>query len=179
MIKKNILITGSKNTGKSTLVQKILQQFSASYAGFQTIPFEIFEAGPTYLMRDLITKKQTPISKCVGKRIVGIPITFSTFGKRCLENSITSKHLFVVMDELGRFERTSYDFIDMVNKVLSSEKIVIAVLKAESIDYLSLIKDRPDCYLYNLDDSLFDEVYQDIISKLNIILQREEKNEKD
>ena len=57
----------------------------------------------------------------------------------------------------------------MVNKVLSSEKIVIAVLKAESIDYLSLIKDRPDCYLYNLDDSLFDEVYQDIISKLNII----------
>ena len=59
------------------------------------------------------------------------------------------------------------------------KKIVIAVLKAESIDYLSLIKDRPDCYLYNLDDSLFDEVYQDIISKLNIILQREEKNEKD
>ena len=81
MIKKNILITGSKNTGKSTLVQKILQQFSTSYAGFQTIPFEIFEAGPTYLMRDLITKKQMPISKCVGKRIVGIPITFSTFGK--------------------------------------------------------------------------------------------------
>ena len=30
MIKKNILITGSKNTGKSTLVQKILQQFIAS-----------------------------------------------------------------------------------------------------------------------------------------------------
>ncbi len=68
---------------------------------------------------------------------------------------------------------------ELVIKVLSSEKIVIAVLKAESIDYLSLIKDRPDCYLYNLDDSLFDEVYQDIISKLNIILQREEKNEKD
>lgn len=58
MIKKNILITGSKNTGKSTLVQKILQQFSTSYAGFQTIPFEIFEAGPTYLMRDLITKNK-------------------------------------------------------------------------------------------------------------------------
>lgn len=179
MIKKNILITGSKNTGKSTLVQKILKQFSSSYAGFQTIPFERFEAGPTYLMVDLITKKQIPISKYDGKQVVGIPVAFSTFGKKCLQNSIASEHLFVVMDELGRFERTSYDFINMVNKVLSSKKIVIAVLKAESIDYLNLIKNRPDCYLYNLDCSLFDEVYQDIISKLDIILKREEKNEKD
>ena len=39
-------------------------------------------------MRDLITKKQMPISKCVGKRIVGIPITFSTFGKRSKTNQI-------------------------------------------------------------------------------------------
>lgn len=49
---------------------------------------------------------------------------------------------------------------------------MIAVLKAESIDYLNLIKNRPDCYLYNLDCSLFDEVYQDIISKLDIILKK-------
>lgn len=179
MIKKNILITGSKNTGKSTLVQKILKHIRSPYAGFQTIPFEMFEAGPTYLMEDLITKKQIPISMSDGKQIIGIPRSFSTFGKNCLQNSITSESLFVVMDELGRFERTSYDFIDMVNKVLSSEKIVIAVLKAESIDYLNLIKNRSDCYLYNLDFSLFDEVYQDIISKLNIILQKEEKNEQD
>ena len=179
MIKKNILITGSKNVGKSTLVQKILERFGILYVGFQTIPFEMFDAGPTYLMEDLVTKKQFPISKYDGKQIVGIPKTFSTFGKTCLQNAINSKYQFVVIDELGRFERTSYDFIDMVNKVLSSRKIVIAVLKAESIEYLNLIKRRPDCYLYDLDIMLFDDAYQDIISRLNIILQREEKYEKD
>lgn len=179
MIKKNILITGSKKIGKSSLVHKILEEFEISCAGFQTLPLKRYDIGPTYLMEDLITKKQVSISKCDGKQIVGIPESFSTFGKACLQNAMNSKQLFIVLDELGRFERTSYDFINMVDKVLSSEKIVIAILKAEPIDYLTLIKKRSDCYLYDLDISSFNEVYDDIVSKLNIILQRKEKYEQD
>ena len=77
------------------------------------------------------------------------------------------------MDELGRFERTSYDFLYYVDKVLNSDKVVIAVIKAEKIDYLEKIKSRKDCYLYDLDTISFEKAYQEIISRLNIFFKLE------
>ena len=121
-------------------------------------------------MYDFINKTSIPISKYVDNKIVGISESFSTFGKKCLKNALDSNYSLVIMDELGRFERTSHDFLYYVDEILNSDKIVIAVIKAEKIDYLEKIKNRKDCYLYDLDEVSFEKAYQEVIFRLNILL---------
>ena len=124
MEKKNILITGRKNAGKSTLVKRVIEQFQG-YAGFKTVPLKNYGLISTYQMYDFINKTSIPISKYVDNKIVGIPESFSTFGKKCLKNALDSNYSLVIMDELGRFERTSRDFLYYVNEVLNSDKICL------------------------------------------------------
>lgn len=79
---------------------------------------------------------------------------------------------------IRRFERIKLWFINMVNKVYLV-KIVIAVLKAESIDYLNLIKNSSDCYLYNLDCSfIWCRSLSDIISKTRYYIEKERRKMK-
>ena len=172
MEKKNILITGRKNAGKSTLVKRVINQYN-NYAGFKTIPLKRHGLISTYQMYDFINKTSIPISKYVDNKIIGIPEKFSTFGKECLKKALSSNYPLIIMDELGRFERTSYDFLYYVDKVLNSDKVVIAVIKAEKIDYLEKIKSRKDCYLYDLVTISFEKAYQEIISRLNIFFKLE------
>ena len=97
MEKKNILITGRKNVGKSTLVKRVIEQFHG-YAGFKTVPLKNYGLISTYQMYDFINKTSIPISKYVDNKIVGIPESFSTFGKKCLKNALDSNYSLVIMD---------------------------------------------------------------------------------
>lgn len=177
-MKKNFLITGDRQKGKSTLVSKIINESGLTHSGFKTIPYETFDFGCTYAMYDLNSKKQMPISYYDGKRVRGITTTFSNLGLECLKESLNSEALIVVMDELGRFERNNDDFITAVNELLDSDKIVIAVLKAEPIAYLDKIKLRNDCFLYDLNQIAFNKAYDEIIFALKKIIKREDKNGK-
>ena len=80
MEKKNILITGRKNVGKSILVKRVIEQFHG-YAGFKTVPLKNYGLISTYQMYDFINKTSIPISKYVDNKIVVISESFSTFGK--------------------------------------------------------------------------------------------------
>lgn len=164
----NILITGKRNVGKSTLVHTIIKELNLFYCGFITIPYLHYENGKSYKMVDIRTNEFKPISTFDGEKNKGIPEAFSTFGVDCLLRAMQDDSQVVVMDELGRFERLNEDFIDQVNVVLSSSKTVLAVLKAEDIDYLNQIKKRNDCRVFDLDIISFKEAKEHIIKLLNI-----------
>ncbi len=81
---------------------------------------------------------------------IPIPQVFSSLGKNCLLQSMNDNSDIIVMDELGRFEKDVDDYIETVDKVLDSSKIVIAVLKDEPLDYIHKIKARDDVILFDL-----------------------------
>ncbi len=148
---KNVAITGAKGAGKSTLARWLLEQRMIPYAGFQTVRYDTTPVGPLYELRDILTGWGTPISELTDEGIRGIPSAFEGVGVLTLERAIGSAAPVLLLDEIGRFERSSDGFLRAVFAALDSEKTVIAVLKQEDLPYIQQIKVRADTLLIDLD----------------------------
>ncbi len=165
---RNILITGNRQVGKSTLLNHILTECQKEYVGYRTLPHIAVSIGYTYVMQDITTQETMPISFYDGKKMIGIDDTFSDLGVRCLKHALVCSSEIVVLDELGRFEQNNQAFIQAVHDLLDSEKWVFAIIKNEPIAYLEQIKQRKDCQLYDLNILSFKEAKQMIISKIHM-----------
>lgn len=163
----NIIITGQRHVGKTTLIQEVIKELQLSYAGYCTVPDQEYEIGWSYDMVNLMTHEKMPISCFDGQCMKGISETFETFGVECLKQSLNSCKDIIVLDEIGRFERKSALFLSMIHHVLDSSYCVLAVVKAEKIDYLQNMKARKDCLLLDLDVISYKEAKTEILSVLN------------
>lgn len=170
---KNFLITGSRNSGKTTLIKALISSRLEMVCGYETVPQQHYEAGWTYKMVDLLSHEQRMISTVDDQRIKGLESTFRTFGVTCLEHCLHNDKAIVVLDELGRFEKNCDEFINVVNQLLDSQKIILAVLKKEPIAYLDQMKKRNDVILFDLDKQNFAEVKNAIGSMLTIEGEKE------
>ncbi len=150
---KNIAVTGEKGAGKSTLAAWLLEKLGKSYGGFRTERCRVTEAGPIYDMVDIRSGERRPISRVCQGAIRGIPETFGDFGVKCLVDCLSSGDPVLLLDEIGRFERSSQAFLRTVWSVLDSEKTVIAVLKKEELPHIAAIKARPDTLVIDLDEA--------------------------
>ena len=77
---RNILITGNRQVGKSTLLNHILTECQKEYVGYRTLPHIVVSIGYTYVMQDITTQETMPISFYDGKKMIGIDDTFSDLG---------------------------------------------------------------------------------------------------
>ncbi len=148
---KNIAITGAKGAGKSTLANWLLERMGRSCAGFRTEKYGQTPAGPLYALRDILTDESAPISQYRDGSIRGISESFDGFGVQVLNAALASPAPVMLLDEIGRFERSSGDFLEGVFSALDSKKTVIVVLKKEELPHIEGIKGRSDTLLLDLD----------------------------
>ena len=149
---KNILITGAKNSGKSTLANWFLDLLDCKYAGFRTVQAFETDAGPLYEMEDILSGQKQLISAYVNERIRGIESAFEEFGVLLLENALQSDAPVILTDEIGRFERHCTRFLEQVQKIADSEKLGILLLKKEDLPHIQKMKEREDSLLIDLDE---------------------------
>lgn len=166
---KNILITGSRQIGKTTCIRKVLELLEVNVAGYQTLPYEMNGTFYGYEMINLVTGKKQAISqrKEDGK-FVGIESAFETFGVNCLKEAIDSSLNLIVLDEIGRFESNSKNFIRQLHKVFDSHKTVIAVIKKEPIAFIEEIKSRDDVLLLDFDIISANDAFHRILSIIKL-----------
>ncbi len=167
----NIVITGSKKTGKTTLLHRVLHALSAQYDGYVTVEYESFFEGSTYQMNQIGTSNMEPISSYVeigtGKaRFRPVEETFETFGVACIKQAIESDKPWIVLDEIGRFERNCELFLQSIEEAFASEKTVFAVLKKEAMPHLEAILLRKDVIVVDLDHIDLESAYQYIRKKV-------------
>ncbi len=148
---KNVVLTGAKQAGKSTLARWLVEQLGRACAGFETVRYDMTPLGPLYEMKDIRTGDSTPISELTAWGIRGIPDAFEGFGAALLNRVMESEAPVVLLDEIGRFERSSERFLQGLYELLDSEKTVIAVLKQEELPHIARIKARQDTLLIDLD----------------------------
>ena len=156
---RHIVVTGTKQIGKSTLVNRYLKHTAMPYAGYRTQRISMTSAGPIYALEEIQTGESEPISAYIDGRIQGIPSAFDKFGVQVLRRAMASDVSILLFDEIGRFERSSSHFLSALEAAFASEKKVIAVLKKEEIPHIIRIRQRKDVLVLDLDSLSREEAW--------------------
>ncbi|MBS4536710.1 hypothetical protein GOQ29_13890 [Clostridium sp. D2Q-14] len=152
---KNLFLTGNIKVGKSTIINKVIDEYfkDKTIAGFKTLPF--YEYGylkgyyiENQLEENIFPKKENIVginSKNYGeKKCFGIAETFENKGVDILNKSIDKNIDLVLLDEIGFFENEASVFKKNVHRVLDSEKRVLGVLKKKDTEFLKGLIARKD-----------------------------------
>lgn len=149
---RHIFLTGAKQIGKSTVWRKVLERSGLECSGFLTLPYLVSGTFRGYCMHALDTvpegfQNDVPISLQLqpGKHL-GIPETFEQFGVQLLRQANASGKC-IMMDELGKFERSAAAFQQAVMACLDGPQRVLGVLQDTSNPFLDSIRSREDIHL--------------------------------
>ncbi|MEI8143435.1 MAG: nucleoside-triphosphatase [Candidatus Berkelbacteria bacterium] len=170
-MKKNILITGMPRSGKSTLLNEIIQKYDRK-VGFVTneirennerIGFEII----TNEGRQAVLSSTTNVTEHkVSRYYVDIS---------ALDEIIPSVLSFnsddlLYIDEIGQMELFSEKFKSLVLKYLDSPNTNVATIsKIFSDDFIEMIKNRGDVVLVEIEESTRSEQFKFVLSLLGKI----------
>lgn len=172
MTYKNIFVIGEKGVGKSTTMNRVMEEFGISPVGFRTLPYEIEGVRRGFYMAGLVEvseyKNNTPISVMVGsERCVGIKETFETLGVEILVRSLEQK-CAILMDELGKLESNAITFQEEVIKCLESDQMVLGVLKQCDVPFIQAIRERKDTMVFEVNKENREAVLKQIINQIRL-----------
>ena len=162
----NIFVTGNPRSGKSTLIQRLLNEISdEKVSGFVTPEIKINDVRQGFKIIDLVSKEEEILASLNIKHgpsvsrykvnVEGIDSIMDKF----LENYESSE--YVIIDEIGMMEFYSKKFRETVRMVLSSDKKVVATLSKK---FLKEYKDKGQIYTLTREnfDDVFDKVWRQI-----------------
>lgn len=144
--KKHLILTGSKKSGKTTLLGKLLPHPLPGITTF-AVPGE-----GVYL-----SENGTDIRRCIGiynkdftPPMQPNPDAFRAFGIPAIQRCISSDSAFVSMDEIGFLETSCPEYCDAVQQ-LFQKKQVLAVVRKQNLPFLNAILSRDDAFVIDLD----------------------------
>ncbi len=162
----NIFVTGNPRSGKSTLIQRLLDEISdKKVSGFVTPEIRINDVRHGFKIIDLVSKEEEILASLNIKHgpsvsrykvnVEGIDAIMDKF----LENYESSE--YVIIDEIGMMEFYSKKFRETVRMVLSSDKKVVATLSKK---FVKEYKDKGQIYTLTREnfDGVFDKVWRQI-----------------
>lgn len=138
----NIFLTGALQTGKSTVIDHVLDRCPCLIGGFRTW-FRDGKNAPSYslYLGDAFRRAERQAALFSGGRPVEIFTgCFDEYGALL----VSTPAELIVMDELGRFEKRARHFQAAVFSVLGSPADVLGVLRHDAGGWLDLIRARPD-----------------------------------
>ncbi|PNR87778.1 hypothetical protein X925_08800 [Petrotoga sp. 9T1HF07.CasAA.8.2] len=183
MIKNNIFLTGSIGIGKSTIIRKVINQLSLHVCGFSVDregkknnwnAFYLVEASS---FNNGDRSKKSKYNRFAFRNDystnweINIQV-FNEIGVKLLTNIDNAD--IVIMDELGRFELTAYQFQQKVYEVLNSDKPVLGVIKDESNPFLDDIRNRKDVQIFRVTLENREEVYKEVLFLIKQIITLKE-----
>jgi len=162
----NIFVTGNPRCGKSTLIQRLLDEISdKNVSGFITPEIRINGVRQGFKIIDLASKeeeilaslsiKRGPSVSRYGVNVDGIDTIMDKF----LESYKNSE--YVIIDEIGMMEFYSKKFRKTVRMVLDSDKKIVATLSKR---FVKEYKDKG--LIYTLTRENFEEVYDKVLRQI-------------
>ena len=155
----NILVTGPPRSGKSTLIEKVVQRISRPATGFFTQ--ELRETGrrvgfsiTTLEGKTGVLAHQNIRSK---SRVGKYGVNLEDLDQIAVPSMLPSTpDQIVVVDEIGKMECFSRLFKETLLKVLSSDNLVIGSVAIKGDRFIQSIKRRDDVSLISITENTRD-----------------------
>ena len=169
---KNILITGRPGSGKSTLIQILIDHFKDRKISGIVTP-EIRKQNKRYGFKiiDIATGEEAIMAsvdinsnKRVSKYQVDVDAIDRILNK--LEDGLNEADI-IFMDEIGKMELYSQRFKNTVKEILNSNKTVIATIQLSENQFIKNIMKRRDCKTYFLERDDQNKVLKSIKNEVN------------
>lgn len=149
---RHLLLTGLPGVGKTTLIKQLVDSLTASHPdGFFTQEIRDdkgvrkgFELVTLDGRHQLLSHVTLPGPFRVGR--YGVDLA----GFEKLLETIDLRHSpsgVVILDEIGKMECLSRRFIQEVEALLDSSKMVIATVALKGVGFPAKVKNRPDCQM--------------------------------
>ena len=167
----NILVTGPPRSGKSTLIEKVVQEISRPATGFFTQELREKERRVGFSITTLdgktgVLAHQSLRSKFrVGKYGVNLE-DLDQIAVPSMLPSIPAQ--IVVIDEIGKMECFSRLFKETLLRVLSSENQVIGSIAIKGDHFIQSIKKREDVSLISITEKTRDAALQLFFQKFQL-----------
>ena len=173
-MKKNILITGTPGVGKTTLIRQIAEKLKEFHPvgffteeirehgtrkGFELISF----SGNNSILSHVNIK--SPYR--VGKYNVNLKGFESFLDSLPLRND--SVNLFII-DEIGKMECFSNNFINIIRALLNSKKVLIATISLKGSGFIAEIMKRNDIELFVLRHDNRKSLPSAVLEKIHALL---------
>lgn len=136
----NIILTGMKGCGKSTLAAKILEAYPGSVSGFRTVFENRCEEGQALYVESMDSSLRFKAAQWDEDGRKTIPPAFDSFAPSLIDNS--SQLVFI--DELGFLEKDSQALREAVTAAFNGPQDVLAVIRIDAAGWMQELKARKD-----------------------------------
>ncbi len=168
---KRILLTGRPGCGKTTLVQRIVNDLALPAGGFYTkeirqrgvrVGFKLITLGGKEAVFANVNFKT---SERVGK--YGLDLAkLETVGVPAIHEAVSAQQL-VVIDEIGPMEIRSAIFRDAVSKLFETAAPILATITARPFPFTDAIKNRPDVRVVDVRPNTREQLVSSLSAQFN------------
>lgn len=166
--KKHLFITGDRGSGKSYLLNSILNQtkdatYMSDFFNFNYLLSRRTDTPEVVIKSNLIDdgkeyvigrpRTLTPVSPKKGNNMTIVEDGFITCACPAIKKHLmTSADSVFVIDELGYLESSCIPFQENIKSLLDNSR-VLAVIRKQSTEFLDSIKSRADVLLIDIDNT--------------------------
>lgn len=165
------LIVGARGVGKSTLINRVLEELQPPLWGFWTKKEDSLAVeglgSPIYVYNvgsPAVQTKENLLGYCANQNLKTYKDAFDRYSIY-LKNNLPKNHL-ILMDELGFMESASEDFCNTILSLLDGSTPILAAVKDKNTEFLRKVKNHPNCRCFVITkenrDCLFREVLEHI-----------------
>lgn len=129
--KKNLLITGSINIGKTTLLSHLLKD-TENYSYIKTYLAEDFSE---ILLTDSLTSEEYIIGKRSGDFMEINEDFFERIGYKILEKHLNTPSKVFVIDEVGKLEISAEKYVGSLEKLFNEKQVIACIRKDKNALY--------------------------------------------
>lgn len=166
--KKHLFITGDRGSGKSYLLNSILNQtkdatYMSDFFNFNYLLSRRTDTPEVVIKSNLIDdgkeyvigrpRTLTPVSPKKGNNMTSVEDGFINCACPAIKKHLmTSDDSVFVIDELGYLESSCGEFQEHIRTLLDNSR-VLAVIRKQSTEFLDSIKNRSDVLLIDIDNT--------------------------
>ncbi len=136
----NIIITGAKGCGKSTLAEKILARYEGSVSGFRTVFENRCEEAQALYVESLDRQLRFKAAQWGDDGRQTFPLAFDGFAPELLQPDTG----LVFIDELGFLEKDCHSLKKAVHAAFDGGQDVLAVIRLDAAGWMQELKARRD-----------------------------------